>query len=64
MSGPLRICRSRGQAKAIEETFAAVKAGLPTPELLAHQYLQTLVGARADHGRATTSLSKSIVSAD
>jgi hypothetical protein len=54
----------QGQAKAIEDTFAAVKAGLPTPELLAYQYLQTLVAARADHGRATTSLSKSIVSAD
>ena len=46
MSGSLRICRYRGQAKAIEETFAAVKAGLPTPELLAYHYLQTLVAAR------------------
>ena len=48
----------------VGKTFAAVKAGQPTPELLAYQYLQTLVAARADHGRATTSLSKSIVSAD
>src|SRR5262249_29654448 len=28
--------------KAIEKTFAAIKAGRPTPELLAYQYLQTL----------------------
>jgi hypothetical protein len=46
VSRSLRICRYRGQAKAIEETFAAVKAGLPTPELLAYHYLQTLVAAR------------------
>jgi len=30
------------EAKAIEKTFAAIKAGKPTPELLAYQYLQTL----------------------
>jgi hypothetical protein len=34
--------RAQGQAKAIEKTFAAIKAGRPTPELLAYQYLQTL----------------------
>src|SRR5262249_21885860 len=28
--------------KAIEKTFAAIKAGRPTPEMLAYQYLQTL----------------------
>ena len=33
---------AQGQAKAIEKTFAAIKAGKPTPELLAYQYLQTL----------------------
>ncbi len=33
---------AQGQAKAIEKTFAAIKAGRPTPELLADQYLQTL----------------------
>ena len=33
---------AQGQAKAIEKTFAAIKAGRPTPELLAYQYLQTL----------------------
>src|ERR1700742_3532674 len=32
----------QGQAKAIEKTFAAIKAGRPTPEMLAYQYLQTL----------------------
>ncbi len=34
--------RAQGEAKAIEKTFAAIKAGRPTPELLAYQYLQTL----------------------
>ncbi|UQX09320.1 SPFH domain-containing protein [Candidatus Mycobacterium methanotrophicum] len=33
---------AQGQAKAIEKTFAAIKAGRPTPELLAYQYLQIL----------------------
>jgi regulator of protease activity HflC (stomatin/prohibitin superfamily) len=34
--------QAQGQAKAIEKTFAAIKAARPTPELLAYQYLQTL----------------------
>ncbi len=34
--------RAQGEAKAIERTFAAIKAGRPTPEMLAYQYLQTL----------------------
>jgi hypothetical protein len=34
--------QSQGEAKAIETVFAAIKAGKPTPELLAYQYLQTL----------------------
>ena len=34
--------QAQGQAKAIEKTFAAIKAGRPTPELLAYQYLQVL----------------------
>src|ERR1700743_392629 len=34
--------RAQGQAKAIEKTFAAIKAGRATPEMLAYQYLQTL----------------------
>ena len=33
---------AQGQAKAIEKTFAAIKRGRPTPEMLAYQYLQTL----------------------
>jgi regulator of protease activity HflC (stomatin/prohibitin superfamily) len=33
---------AQGEAKAIEKRFAAIKAGRPTPELLAYQYLQTL----------------------
>lgn len=33
---------AQGEAKSIEKTFAAIKAGRPTPELLAYQYLQTL----------------------
>ena len=37
-----RFLQAQGQAKAIEKVFAAVKAGKPTPELLAYQYLQTL----------------------
>jgi regulator of protease activity HflC (stomatin/prohibitin superfamily) len=37
-----RYLQSQGQAKAIEKVFAAIKAGQPTPELLAYQYLQTL----------------------
>ncbi|MDQ3404140.1 MAG: SPFH/Band 7/PHB domain protein [Actinomycetota bacterium] len=34
--------QAQGQAKAIEKVFAAIKAGRPTPEVLAYQYLQTL----------------------
>ena len=37
-----RYYQAQGEAKAIEKTFAAIKAGRPTPELLAYQYLQTL----------------------
>jgi len=37
-----RFLQAQGQAKAIEKVFTAVKAGKPTPELLAYQYLQTL----------------------
>jgi hypothetical protein len=37
-----RYLQSQGQAKAIEKVFAAIKAGKPTPEVLAYQYLQTL----------------------
>ncbi|WP_229673960.1 SPFH domain-containing protein [Nakamurella endophytica] len=37
-----RYLQAQGQAKAIEKVFGAVKAGKPTPELLAYQYLQTL----------------------
>ncbi|MEQ3553665.1 SPFH domain-containing protein [Pseudonocardia nematodicida] len=33
---------AQGEAKAIEKKFAAIKAGKPTPELLAYEYLQTL----------------------
>ncbi|MFW0785663.1 SPFH domain-containing protein [Gordonia sp. CPCC 206044] len=34
--------RAQGEAKAVEKTFAAIKAARPTPELLAYQYLQQL----------------------
>lgn len=34
--------KAQGEAKAIEKTFAAIKASKPTPELLAYQYLQQL----------------------
>jgi len=34
--------KAQGEAKAIEKVFAAIKAGKPTPEMLAYQYLQTL----------------------
>ncbi len=37
-----RYLQAQGEAKAIEKTFAAIKAARPTPELLAYQYLQTL----------------------
>lgn len=37
-----RYLQAQGQAKAVEKIFAAVKAGRPTPEVLAYQYLQTL----------------------
>ncbi|AQA23921.1 putative membrane protease subunit, stomatin/prohibitin [Rhodococcus sp. MTM3W5.2] len=37
-----KYLQAQGQAKAIEKVFAAIKAGKPTPELLAYQYLQTL----------------------
>ena len=33
---------AQGESKAIEKKFAAIKAGRPTPELLAYEYLQTL----------------------
>ncbi len=33
---------AQGRAKAIEKTFAAIKAARPTPELLAYRYLETL----------------------
>lgn len=37
-----RYLEAQGEAKSIEKVFAAIKAGKPTPELLAYQYLQTL----------------------
>jgi regulator of protease activity HflC (stomatin/prohibitin superfamily) len=37
-----RYLEAQGQAKAIEKVFAAIKAGRPTPELLAYKYLETL----------------------
>jgi hypothetical protein len=37
-----KYLQAQGQAKAIEKVFAAIKAGKPTPELLAYQYMQTL----------------------
>jgi regulator of protease activity HflC (stomatin/prohibitin superfamily) len=37
-----KYLEAQGEAKAIEKTFAAIKAGRPTPEMLAYQYLQTL----------------------
>jgi regulator of protease activity HflC (stomatin/prohibitin superfamily) len=37
-----KYLQAQGQAKAIEKVFAAIKAGKPTPELLAYQYMHTL----------------------
>jgi regulator of protease activity HflC (stomatin/prohibitin superfamily) len=37
-----KYLEAQGEAKSIEKIFAAIKAGKPTPELLAYQYLQTL----------------------
>ncbi|MFH5210267.1 SPFH domain-containing protein [Antrihabitans spumae] len=37
-----KYLQAQGEAKAIEKVFAAIKAGKPTPEMLAYQYLQTL----------------------
>jgi regulator of protease activity HflC (stomatin/prohibitin superfamily) len=37
-----RYLQAQGQAKAISKVFDAIKAGKPTPEVLAYQYLQTL----------------------
>jgi regulator of protease activity HflC (stomatin/prohibitin superfamily) len=37
-----RYLEAQGEAKAIEKVFSAIKAGRPTPEMLAYQYLQTL----------------------
>ncbi|WP_082042769.1 SPFH domain-containing protein [Rhodococcus sp. MEB064] len=37
-----KYLNAQGEAKAIEKVFDAIKAGKPTPELLAYQYLQTL----------------------
>jgi regulator of protease activity HflC (stomatin/prohibitin superfamily) len=47
-----RYLQAQGEAKAIEKTFAAIKAARPTPELLAYQYLQTL--PEMAHGDANT----------
>ncbi|QBJ98416.1 SPFH/Band 7/PHB domain protein [Rhodococcus sp. ABRD24] len=37
-----KYLQAQGEAKSIEKVFAAIKAGKPTPEMLAYQYLQTL----------------------
>lgn len=37
-----KYLEAQGQAKAIEKVFGAIKAGKPTPELLAYEYMQTL----------------------
>ncbi len=37
-----RFLEAQGEAAAIEKVFAAIKAGRPTPELLAYKYLETL----------------------
>jgi hypothetical protein len=37
-----RYLEAQGEAAAIEKVFAAIKAGRPTPELLAYKYLETL----------------------
>ncbi|PTR27618.1 regulator of protease activity HflC (stomatin/prohibitin superfamily) [Rhodococcus sp. OK519] len=37
-----KYLQAQGEAKSIEKVFAAIKAGRPTPEMLAYQYLQTL----------------------
>ncbi|MDV6229568.1 SPFH domain-containing protein [Rhodococcus cercidiphylli] len=37
-----KYLEAQGQAKDIEKVFGAIKAGKPTPELLAYQYMQTL----------------------
>ncbi|MBF6248797.1 SPFH/Band 7/PHB domain protein, partial [Nocardia elegans] len=67
--------QAQGQAKAIEKVFAAIKAGKPTPELLAYQYMQTLpMVARgdankvwlvpSDFGKALEGFAKSFASKD
>ncbi|WP_300017845.1 SPFH domain-containing protein [Pseudonocardia sp.] len=37
-----KYLEAQGEAAAIEKVFAAIKAGRPTPELLAYKYLETL----------------------
>ncbi len=43
---------AQGEAKSIEKVFAAIKAGKPTPELLAYQYLQKLPEMAAGEGNS------------
>jgi len=70
-----RYLQAQGQAKAIEKVFAAVKAGKPTPEVLAYQYLQTLPQMAqgdankvwmvpSEYGRALEGFAKSFGSQD
>jgi regulator of protease activity HflC (stomatin/prohibitin superfamily) len=70
-----RYLQAQGQAKAIEKVFAAVKAGKPTPEVLAYQYLQTLPQMAqgdankvwlvpSDYGKALESFARSFGKAD
>ena len=70
-----RYLQAQGQAKAIEKVFAAIKAGKPTPEVLAYQYLQTLPQMAqgdankvwmvpSEYGRALEGFAKSFGSQD
>ena len=70
-----RYLQAQGQAKAIEKVFGAVKAGKPTPEVLAYQYLQTLPQMAqgdankvwlvpSDYGRALESFARAFAKQD
>ena len=49
-----KVLRAEGDSRAIEQVFAAIHAGRPTPELLTYVYLQTL--PEIADGQATTLL--------
>ena len=49
-TGPRRILKAEGEARAIDEVFQAVHRNDPDPKVLAYQYLQSLPQLAAGPG--------------